>query len=234
MEFQEKQLINLHLNLKKKALDAQKKGLFKDEIAPMKVIVLEKLKDGTISKQEVLASEDDGIRPTTLESLTKLPSAFKKGGVSTAGNSSQTTEGAAVVLLAKRSVAEKLKLPILARWVSYAVAGVPPEVMGIGPAFAIPKALEKAGLTTDDIDIYEINEAFATQALYCVEKLKLDKKKVNPQGGAIALGHPLGATGARLIATIIPELRRNGGKLGCISMCIGTGMGAAAVIELEN
>jgi len=137
-------------------------------------------------------------------------------------------------LLAKRSVAEKLGLPIVARWVSYAVAGVPPEVMGIGPAFAIPKALEKAGLTKDDIDIFEINEAFATQCLYSIQKLGIDEKKVNPKGGAIALGHPLGATGARMVATLLPELKRTGGKLGVISMCIGTGMGAAAVIELEK
>ena len=137
-------------------------------------------------------------------------------------------------MLARRSVAEKLGLPIVARWVSYAVAGVPPEVMGIGPAFAIPKALEKAGLTKDDIDIFEINEAFATQCLYCIQKLGLDEKKVNPKGGAIALGHPLGATGARMVATLLPELKRTGGKLGVISMCIGTGMGAAAVIELEK
>jgi len=126
-----------------------------------------------------------------------------------------------------------MNLPILAKWVSYAVAGVPPEIMGIGPVFAIPKALEKAGLKIEDIDIYEINEAFATQCLYCVEKLGIDKKKVNPKGGAIALGHPVGCTGARLVATLLPELKRTSGKRGVISMCIGTGMGAAAVIELE-
>ena len=126
-----------------------------------------------------------------------------------------------------------MKLPILGRWLGYAVAGVPPEVMGIGPAFAIPKVLERTGLAKGDIDIFEINEAFATQCLYCVEKLGLDKKKVNPKGGAIALGHPLGCTGARMVATLLPELKRTGGKRGIISMCIGTGMGAAAVIELE-
>jgi len=143
------------------------------------------------------------------------------------------TDGAAAVLLARRSVAEKLNLPILARFISHATAGVPPEIMGIGPVFAIPKALAQANLTIDDIDIFEINEAFASQAIYSVEKLKIDPKKVNPKGGAIAFGHPLGATGARQFATLIPELKRTGGKFGVISMCIGTGMGAAGVIELE-
>jgi acetyl-CoA acyltransferase 1 len=219
----------------RKALEAQKKGLFKDEIVPITVTVVDKNKDGTVTKKEVLVTEDDGVRPTTMETLKKLPTVFKKdGGVSTAGNSSQTTEGGAAVLLARRSTAKKLGLPILAKWRSYAVAGVPPEVMGIGPAFAIPKALKSAGLTKDDIDIFEINEAFATQALYCVRELKIDEKRVNPKGGAIALGHPLGCTGARMVASLLPELKRTGGKLGVISMCIGTGMGAAAVLELEN
>lgn len=125
-------------------------------------------------------------------------------------------------------------LPIIARFVSYAVAGVPPDVMGIGPAFAIPAVLSKAGLTKDQIDIFELNEAFASQATYCIETLKLDISKVNPKGGAIALGHPLGATGARQIATLLPELKRIGGRYGVVSMCIGTGMGAAAVIENEK
>lgn len=143
------------------------------------------------------------------------------------------TDGAAIVLLARRSVAESLKLPILAKFVSYAVAGVPPDVMGIGPAFAIPEALKKAGLKVEDIDIFELNEAFASQATYCVEKLGIDMGKVNPKGGAIALGHPLGATGARQVATLLPELIRTKKKYGVVSMCIGTGMGAAGVFENE-
>lgn len=157
--------------------------------------------------------------------------AFRENGSTTAGNSSQVTDGAAAVLLARRSTAQKLGLPILARWVDYAVSGVPPEIMGIGPALAIPAVLEKTGLKMNQIDVFEINEAFASQASYCVDKLKIDAKKVNPKGGAIALGHPLGCTGARQIATLLPELKRTNGKYGVVSMCIGTGMGAAAVIE---
>jgi len=133
----------------------------------------------------------------------------------------------------KRSKAEELKLPILARFLSYSVVGVPPNIMGIGPAYAIPAALKQAGLTKDQIDVYEINEAFASQALYCAEKLGLDFKKINPLGGAIALGHPLGCTGARQIATILPELKRRKAKYGAVSMCIGTGMGACGIIQAE-
>lgn len=163
--------------------------------------------------------------------MNKLKPAFKEGGSTTAGNSSQTTDGAAAVLLVRRSVAKSLGLPILAKVVSYAVSGVPPEIMGIGPAFAIPAALKKAGLNISDIDIFEINEAFASQAVYCAETLKIDPKKINPKGGAIAFGHPLGCTGARQVATLLPELKRTNSKYGVISMCIGTGMGAAAVLE---
>lgn len=168
-----------------------------------------------------------------MEGLKKLKPAFKKDGTTTAGNSSQVSDGAAAVLLARRSTAKQLGLPILGRFITHAVVGVPPEVMGIGPAFAIPRALENAGLKVSDIDIFEINEAFASQACYSIEKVGIDIKKVNPKGGAIALGHPLGCTGARQIATILPELKRTNGKYGVISMCIGTGMGAAAIIEKE-
>ena len=177
-------------------------------------------------------SKDDGIREgTTAESLAKLKPSFKKDGISTAGNSSQTTDGAAVVLLARRSFADANGWPIVGKFITYAVAGVPPELMGIGPAYAIPKVLEKAGITKDDVDVFELNEAFASQATWSADQLKLDYKKVNPRGGAIALGHPLGCTGARQVATLLSELRRTNGKLGVISMCIGTGMGAAALIE---
>jgi len=153
-----------------------------------------------------------------------LKPAFKKGGTTTAGNSSQVTDGAAVVLLARRSVAKKLGLPIKGRILSFAVAGVPPEVMGIGPAFAIPKALEQAGLKVGDIDCWEVNEAFASQATYSVDTLKIPREKLNRRGGAIALGHPLGMTGARMICTLFSELERTNEKTGVISMCIGTGM----------
>jgi len=180
-------------------------------------------------------SADEGPREgTTLEGLNKLKPAFKAGGTTTAGNASQVSDGAALVLLARRSTAQKMNLPILARFRSYAVVGVDPTLMGIGPAFAIPAALQKAGLEVSDIDVYEINEAFASQATMSIEHLKIPMEKVNPKGGAIALGHPLGCTGARQIATLLPELRRTKGKLGVVSMCIGTGMGAAGVIENEQ
>lgn len=213
-----------------KAVQATKNGWFKDEIVPCKVKVTDK--DG--NEKEVLLDRDDGIRPqTTFETLSKLKPAFKKDGTTTAGNASQVTDGAAAVLFMKRRKAQELRLPIIGRWISFAVAGVPPEIMGVGPAFAIPKALEKARLKVADIDVYEINEAFASQCVYSVEALKIPMEKVNPKGGAIALGHPLGCTGARQIATLLPELKRQGKKFGVVSMCIGTGMGAAAVIERE-
>jgi len=225
-EKQDKFAVSSHL----KAAKAQKAGLFKDEIVPCKVKVT--LKDG--STKEVTLTEDDGIRAeTTYEVLNKLKPAFKENGTTTAGNASQVTDGAAAVLLMKRQKAQELGLPIIGKWVSFAVAGVAPEIMGIGPALAIPKALEKAKLKVSDIDVYEINEAFASQCVYSAEKLGIPLEKLNPKGGAIALGHPLGCTGARQIATLLPELKRQGKKYGVVSMCIGTGMGAAAVIERE-
>mmetsp|Transcript_84916 Transcript_84916/g.240657 ORF Transcript_84916/g.240657 Transcript_84916/m.240657 type:complete len:427 (+) Transcript_84916:107-1387(+) len=215
----------------KKAVAAQKQGLFNEEIVPVATTV--KDKEGKVT--EIVVKADEGPREgTTLEGLSKLKAAFKPGGSTTAGNSSQVSDGAAMVLLARRSAAKKLGLPIIARVRSSAVVGVDPKLMGIGPAFAIPAALEKAGLTTKDIDVYEINEAFASQATMTVEHLKLPMERVNPKGGAIALGHPLGCTGARQIATLLPELRRTGKKLGVVSMCIGTGMGMASVIESEQ
>ncbi len=198
-----------------KAYKAQQSGLFDSEIVPVKTTVLDK--DG--KSKQVTVTKDDGIRQeTTMESLGKLKPAFRKDGTTTAGNSSQVTDGAAAVVLARRSVAEKLGLPILAKFVQYAVKGCPPEIMGIGPAVAIPDLLQKTGLKVSDIDIWEINEAFASQATYSIEKLGISKDKLNPKGGAIALGHPLGWQNK---------------KLGVVSMCIGTGMGAAALIERE-
>ncbi|CAK9034796.1 unnamed protein product [Durusdinium trenchii] len=203
-----------------KALEAQKNGWFKEEIVP--VTVETKQKDGSVKK--VVIDKDEGPRGgTTKESLGKLKPAFKAGGSTTAGNSSQVTDGAAMVLLARRSVAKKLGLPIVARFRSFACVGVDPKLMGIGPAFAIPPALEKAGLKVEDIDIYEINEAFASQATMSIDHLKIPMEKVNPKGGAIALGHPLGATGARQIATLLPELKRQNKKLGVTSMRKGGG-----------
>jgi len=222
---------SLAVNSHSKALAAQKQGLFKDEIVPVSTRV--KDKDGKAT--ETVVSQDEGPREgTTMEGLGKLKAAFKPGGSTTAGNSSQVSDGAAMVLLARRGAAKKLGLPIVARMRSYAVVGVDPNLMGIGPAVAIPAALEKANLTVNDIDIFEINEAFASQATMTVEHLKIPMAKVNPKGGAIALGHPLGCTGSRQIATLLPELKRTRGKLGVVSMCIGTGMGAAGIIESEQ
>jgi acetyl-CoA acyltransferase 1 len=213
-----------------RACAANKNGQLPSEITPVKTKIIDK--DG--NETEVTVTHDDGMREgSTAEKLGKLKPAFQKTGLTTAGNSSQVTDGAAAVLLARRSVAEAMGLPIKGRVLTYAVAGVPPEVMGIGPAFAIPAALKKANLTIDDIDIFEVNEAFASQCLYSAKKLKIPIEKLNPRGGAIALGHPLGATGARQIKTLFSELERTGKKLGVVSMCIGTGMGAAGVFERE-
>lgn len=214
-----------------KAAKAQQNGLFKDEIVAVQTKIVNE--DG--SSKNITVDSDDGIRgDTTLASLTKLRPAFKKDGSTTAGNSSQVSDGAAAVLMCSRRKAKQLGLKPQLRVRSFAVVGVPPEVMGIGPAFAIPEALKKANLTTADVDLYEINEAFASQAAYSVQKLGLDPAKVNPLGGAIALGHPLGCTGARQVASVLQQLKRSGGKYACTSMCIGTGMGAAAVFEREN
>ncbi|KAG8443529.1 hypothetical protein GDO86_012074 [Hymenochirus boettgeri] len=212
-----------------RAAAAQRSGRFKDEIVPVTTTIT----DDHGNTVTITVTEDEGIRAgTTLEGLGRLKPAFKEGGSTTAGNSSQVSDGAAAVLMAKRSKAEELGLPILGVLRSFAVVGVPPDVMGIGPAYAIPVALQKAGLTVQDIDVYEINEAFASQAVYCVEKLGIPLEKVNPNGGAIALGHPLGCTGTRQTVTLLNELKRRGRRgLGVVSMCIGTGMGAAAVFE---
>lgn len=211
-----------------KAKKAAETGLFDAEIVPVTTTVEDK--DG--QRVTVTVTKDEGIRPTTLEGLAKLKPAFKENGSTTAGNSSQVSDGAAAVLLMSRAEANRRNLPILGIIRSFAVKGCPPDIMGIGPSVAIPLALQKAGLTVNDIDIYEINEAFASQALYCVRELGIPIERVNPKGGAIALGHPLGCTGARQIATLLHELKRRGPKAyGVVSMCIGTGMGAAAVIE---
>ncbi|CCK69759.1 acetyl-CoA C-acyltransferase KNAG_0C06670 [Huiozyma naganishii CBS 8797] len=204
-----------------KAERASKTGLFKEEILPIP------LPSGK------MFDTDEGPRPNvTSDSLGQLRPAFiKDKGTTTAGNASQVSDGAAGVLLARRSIAEKLNLPIMGRYVAFQVVGVPPEVMGVGPAFAIPRVLKDAHLNVSEIDIFEINEAFAAQALFCIEKLGINPSKVNPRGGAIALGHPLGCTGARQIATILHELQPN--QIGVVSMCIGTGMGAAAVFIKE-
>lgn len=214
-----------------KAEKAQKAGLFDAEIAPLEV----KWTDPkTEEEKTITVSKDDGIRPgMTAESLSKIRPAFAKDGSIHAGNASQVSDGAAAVLLMKRSTAERLGQPIVGKFVAASVVGVEPLLMGIGPWKAIPVALEKAGLTKDEVDIYEINEAFASQCLWCVKELGIPFEKVNPKGGAIAFGHPLGCTGARQVSTLFNELKRTNKKIGVTSMCVGTGMGMAAVWVTE-
>lgn len=214
-----------------KAVEAQKQGLFDEEIAPLTV----KWTDPkTQEEKEITVSKDDGVRAgITAESLSKIRPAFAKDGSIHAGNASQISDGAAVVLLMKRSTAQRLGQPIIGKFVQASIVGVPPLMMGVGPAAAIPVVLQKTGLAKDDVDIWEINEAFASQCLYCVNELGIDEKKLNPKGGAIAFGHPLGVTGARQVSTLLTELRRRGEKIGVTSMCIGTGMGMAAVWVAE-
>ncbi|XP_042048600.1 3-ketoacyl CoA thiolase 1, peroxisomal-like [Salvia splendens] len=206
-------------------------GKFKDEIVPVSTKIVD---PKTGEAKPVVISVDDGVRPTTnMRDLAKLKPAFKSSGTTTAGNASQVSDGAGAVLLMKRSLAMQKGLPILGVFRSFAAVGVEPGVMGIGPAVAIPAAVKSAGLELKDIDLFEINEAFASQFVYCCKKLDLDTEKVNVNGGAMALGHPLGATGARCVATILNEMKRRGKdcRFGVISMCIGSGMGAAAVLE---
>ncbi|KAL9584751.1 MAG: hypothetical protein Q9212_001916 [Teloschistes hypoglaucus] len=210
-----------------KAEAAQKAGKFKEEIVPMKVKWVD---PKTEEDKEIVVDKDDGIRPgMTAEGLKKIRPAFKEGGSIHAGNASQVSDGAAAVLLMKRSTAGRLGQKIVGRFVCSSIVGVKPLLMGIGPWKAIPVALEKAGIGKEDVDVWEINEAFASQCLWCVKELGLDESKVNPNGGAIAFGHPLGCTGARQVSTLFNELGRTGKKVGVTSMCVGTGMGMAAV-----
>lgn len=215
-----------------KALKAQQEGKFDEEIAPLNNV---KFVDPKTDEERVISvDKDDGIRDgITAESLAKIKPAFAKDGSIHAGNASQITDGAAAVLLMKRSTAERLGQNIVGKFVSSSVVGVKPLLMGIGPWKAIPVALEKAGISKGDVDVFEINEAFASQCLWCVRELGLDEMKVNPNGGAIAFGHPLGCTGARQVATLFNELGRTGKKVGVTSMCVGTGMGMAAVFVKE-
>merc|ERR1712048_815636 len=178
-------------------------------------------------------TEDEGVRATTMEALAKLKPAFKPNGSTTAGSSSQVSDGAAAVLLMRRSKAHELGVPILASMRASALVGVPPDVMGIGPAFSIPEVLKKANLRVEDVDIYEVNEAFASQATYAIQHVGIPRDRLNPVGGAIALGHPFGCTGARQVATLLPQLKRQKGKYGVTAMCMGTGMGMAALFENE-
>jgi acetyl-CoA acyltransferase len=215
-----------------RALHAQAEGNFAPGIVPVELELVELGADGRPRGRTVSFVKDEGPRAdTSLEALAKLRPAFAAVGSVTAGNSSQTSDGGAAVVMMSRAKAEALGLKPRARFVSFAVGGVAPEVMGIGPVVAIPKALKQAGLTLADIDLFELNEAFAAQALAVVRELGIDIEKLNVNGGAIALGHPLGCTGAKLTVQILDELERRGGRYGLVTMCIGGGMGAAGIFE---
>lgn len=216
----------------RRAEEAQKAGWFDDEIVPITTKV--KGPDGEL--KTVTLTRDEGIRPgTTAEGLMKIRAAFPQWGpITTGGNASQVTDGAAAVVLMKRSTAVKLGVPVMAKYVGSTVAGLPPRIMGIGPAVAIPKLLKQHNLNLSDCDVIELNEAFGTMAVYCRDKLGLDWAKMNPRGGAIALGHPLGTTGARQIVTGLSECRRQKKKILLTSMCIGTGMGMAGLFVNEQ
>ena len=215
-----------------KAAKAVESGVFDPELVPVDVEIVELDENEKQINRQFSFSRDEGPRgDSTIEGLAKLKPAFKDGGTATAGNSSQMSDGAAAVIVMSAEKAEKLGLEPIARFVSFAVGGVEPELMGIGPVVAIPKALEKAGLKQDDIDIFELNEAFAAQSLAVLRTLELDQEKVNVNGGAIALGHPLGCTGAKLATQLFYEMGRRKSKYGMVTMCIGGGMGAAAIFE---
>ena len=215
-----------------KAIAAIAGGKFKDEIVPLDVEYVQLDENGKRKQLAFKFDTDEGPRKdTSLEALAKLRPVFQVGGTVTAGTSSQTSDGAAAVVVMERKRAEALGLKPLARFVAFAVGGVPAELMGIGPIAAIPKALKLAGLNLDDIDLIELNEAFAAQALAVIRTLEMDMERINPNGGAIALGHPLGCTGAKLTVQLMSEMKRRGSKYGMVSMCIGGGMGAAGIFE---
>ncbi len=215
----------------RRAAAAQDAGKFDPEIVPLQVRL--RLGEGSqVQEVETVFAQDEGVRrDTSMEALAQLKPVFKVGGTVTAGNSSQTSDGAAAVLVMEEELARAKGLPILARFRSFAVGGVPPEVMGIGPVVAVPKALERAGLSLEEIDLIELNEAFAAQALAVIRELGMDEEKVNVNGGAIALGHPLGCTGAKLTVQILHEMARRDVQFGLVTMCIGGGMGAAGIFE---
>jgi acetyl-CoA acyltransferase len=216
----------------RRAAEAQDAGKFDDEVVPLKVTFEELDAKGKKTSREVAFTKDEGVRrDTSEEGLAKLRPAFHAKGTITAGNSSQMSDGAAAAVVMSGERARELNLRPLARFVAYATAGCPPEEMGIGPVHAIPKVLKIAGLRIEDIDVIELNEAFAAQSVAVIRTLGLDPERVNVNGGAIALGHPLGCTGAKLTATILRELERRQGRYGLVTMCVGGGMGAAGIFE---
>ncbi|MDF2854893.1 MAG: acetyl-CoA acetyltransferase [Neobacillus sp.] len=216
-----------------RAFKAIQEGKFVDEIVPVDVTIRSIGKDNKLVEKTVQFTQDEGVRPdTSMQGLARLRPAFSVTGSVTAGNSSQTSDGAAALMIMDREKAEALGLKPLAKFRSFAVGGVPPEIMGVGPVVAVPKALKLAGLEVSDINLFELNEAFASQSIQVIRELGLDEEKVNVNGGAIALGHPLGCTGAKLTLSLIHELKRRNEQFGVVTMCIGGGMGAAGVFEL--
>jgi acetyl-CoA C-acetyltransferase len=223
----------LALSSQQRTAAAQRDGRFKDEILPLTVTmqVTDKA-TGATSTREVTVERDECNRPdTTLEGLAKLPPAFKEGGSVTAGNASQLSDGASVALLMSADRAAALGVEPLGVFRGFTMAACEPDEMGIGPVFAVPKLLKQVGLRLEDIDIVELNEAFASQVLYCRDQLGIDPEKLNPNGGSISIGHPYGMTGARLVGTVLYELRRRKGRYGLITMCVGGGQGAAGIVE---
>jgi acetyl-CoA acyltransferase len=215
-----------------KALAAIAAGRFDDELVPVDVVSATPNGKGKTKPVTKAFMQDEGPRAdTSLEALAKLKPVFHAKGTVTAGNSSQTSDGAAAAIVMSRTRAEQLGIVPMARFIAFAYAGCDPEEMGIGPVHAIPKALKLAGLSLEEIDVFELNEAFAAQSLAVIKVLGIDPAKVNPNGGAIALGHPLGCTGAKLTATILREMKRRGSKFGMVTMCVGGGMGAAGIFE---
>lgn len=218
-----------------RAVAAIEGGFFKDQIVPLKIVSKYVNADGKKETKETVFDTDEGPRAdTTLERLAQLKPVFAAKGTVTAGNTSQMSDGAAGVIVMSEKKLKELNLKPIARLITFTVGGVPPEEMGIGPVVAVPKALKQAGLKLTDIDLIELNEAFASQSCYIIQHLGMDEEKVNVNGGAIALGHPLGATGTKLTVQILNELRRRKGKYGLVTMCVGGGMGAAGIFELLN
>jgi acetyl-CoA acyltransferase len=218
--------------LAKKAVES---GIFDEEIAPLEVEFDWVDESGEVKHAETTFARDEGPRDTSMEKLAKLPTVFQEGGTVTAGNSSQRSDGAAAVVVMEREEAERRGFKPLVRFVGFAVGGVRPEVMGIGPTVAIPKVLKLTDLSLDDIDLIEFNEAFAAQALAVIREVGMDLEKTNVNGGAIALGHPMGATGTKLTIQLIHEMKRRDSRYGMVTMCIGGGMGAAGIFEnLQN
>ncbi|MEJ7622548.1 MAG: acetyl-CoA C-acyltransferase [Pyrinomonadaceae bacterium] len=231
-EITREQADEFSLSSHQKAAAAIKGGRFKDEIVPFSVLVDEQDEQGRVRRKEVVFDTDEGPRfDASAEGFAKLKPVFHVKGTVTAGNSSQMSDGAAAAVVMSMDKANELGIKPLARFVSFATAGCLPEEMGIGPVYAIPKALKMAGLTLDQIDIIELNEAFAAQGLSVMKMLEMDPAKVNVNGGAVALGHPLGCTGAKLTATILQEMKRRNARYGMVTMCVGGGMGAAGIFE---